>query len=128
MRFMNDYDIEHAFNRFDESVTPNRFALIKVVSRLADWANRNSDGWHSWPKPCRAASVAMSHIESRTSRENNEQEDVDISDAERVRALTPIKAFLTRQGASDADKREILFGLGPDETFVVEHFAIIHVS
>lgn len=108
MRFMNEYDLEVAYNRFWEGNTPNRFHLVLVVHRLRQWADENSDGWAHWPKPGRAASIAMSHIESRTNRENDQQEREDITDAEFRRALAPIKAFLTRQNVADEIRREIL--------------------
>lgn len=107
MRYMNDYDLESARRRFTQSSTPNRLGLVLVVSNLAEWADQNSDGWAYWPKPVRAAARAIEHIDSRTYRENQEQEANDISDAEMVAAVRPIKAFLTRQKVS-AEKREVI--------------------
>lgn len=101
-KFMNDYDLDNARLRFTRSSTPNRLALVMVVDLLREWTNSHSDGWAYWPKPVRAAQRAIELIESRTSRENDEQERVDITDAEMVAAVRPIKSFLTRQGV---DKR-----------------------
>lgn len=98
MRFMNDYDLGHAHRRFSDGGTPNRYYLVLTVDRLARWANDNSDGWAHWPKPARAANKAMALIESRTSRENDEQEANDATWLELRAALSPIKAFLTREG------------------------------
>lgn len=103
MKFMNEYDIEHALRRFDPNVTPNRYHLVLVVSNLRAWANHNSDGWAYWPKPCNAARTAIGHIESTTNRENNDRERNDISDSQLKAALTPIKSFLTRQGVPHSD-------------------------
>lgn len=108
MKFMNDYDIAFARTRFTRASKPNRLALALVVEHLAEWADNNSDGWAYWPKPCRAAEKAMSLIESRTNRENDEQERVDITDAEMQAAVRPIKAFLTREKVSAEDRELIL--------------------
>jgi hypothetical protein len=105
MLFMNEWDIETAVREFDPYVTPNRAQLAVVVSNLREWANRNSDGWCYWPKPCNAAKKAMGHIASTTNRENEERRRNDITDAQLKAALSPIKAFLTRQ---DADHAEVI--------------------
>jgi len=96
--YMNDYDLDIALRRFAQGRTPNRLRLTVVVPNLADWANDNSDGWAYWPKPARAAEKAMLLIQSTTYAENQEQESTDATDADVTSALTPIKAFLTRQG------------------------------
>lgn len=103
MHFMNDYDIEIAQHRFSEANTPNREKVADVVAKLAEWADNNSDGWHSWPKPCRAASKALDLIDPRTYAEIVEFEENDASDAEVKAAFRPIKAFLTRQGVAHSE-------------------------
>lgn len=102
---MNEYDIESARRRFTRAACPNRLALVMVVEHLATWTNENSDGWPYWSKPRNAARAAIRHIESRTWAENEAQERNDITDAEMLAAVRPIKAFLTRQHVS-ADRRE----------------------
>lgn len=104
---MNDYDLEIARRRFTRASKPNRLALVMVVDHLREWADDNSDGWAYWPKPRRAAEKAMTLIESRTSREDEEQERVDITDDEMHAAVRPIKAFLTREKVR-ADRVEII--------------------
>lgn len=106
MNYMNDYDLASAIQRFDAAEATNRLYVARTVSRLAEWADRNSDGWHSWPKPCRAAAKAIALIESRTWAENEAQEETDATDAEVKAALAPIKSFLTRQGANH---REVIY-------------------
>lgn len=107
MRYMNDYDIHNAVSRFTRASKPNRLALALVVRNLAEWADQHSDGWHSWPKPARAADKAMALIESRTNAENDEQERVDITDEQLLAAVKPIKAFLSRYQATP-EAREII--------------------
>ncbi len=99
MMFMNEWDIENAVNAFvlDDGPTPNLALLAQVVWHLADWANANSDGWHSWPKPCRAARKAQEILsEKQRQRYGRDVEDIDIATLKA--ACRPIKAFLTRQG------------------------------
>jgi hypothetical protein len=108
MLYMNDYDMDRAVSRFIRSSKPNRLALALVVRNLAEWANNNSDGWAYWPKPCNAAKAAMEHIQSTTYAANELQESQDITDAEVIAALRPIKAFLTRQGVSRETRECIL--------------------
>lgn len=93
---MNEWDLEYARRRFGRGSTPNRLALVLVVDALRFWADAHSDGWAYWPKPVRSAAKAIELIESRTNRENDEQERIDITDAEMFAAVRPIKAFLTR--------------------------------
>lgn len=99
MRYMNDYDLDHAVSRFTRASTPNRLALALTVRTLAEETDKVSDGWHSWSKPARAADKAMSMIESRTYAENQAQEAEDITDAELVAAMRPIRSFLTRHAS-----------------------------
>lgn len=107
MRFMNDYDIDQARRRYGRGETPNRLALAIVVDRLAEWANDNSDGWAYWPKPCRAAEKAIELIESTAYPEFERRQHEDITDAEMLAAVKPIKAFLASQKVP-AEQREII--------------------
>jgi hypothetical protein len=114
MQFMNEYDIDFALRRFLPygdivgSPTPNRARAAVVVNNLADWANQNSDGWVYWQKPRRAAQRLVAAVASTTNRANEEQERVDLTDAELSAAIRPIKAFLTRQNVPATERDEIL--------------------
>ena len=94
--FMNEYEIQEAYDRFQHQ--PNRHRVVDVVGRLADWANSNSDGWSSWPKPVRAAQRAIELISFSTWDQIQAARREDITEAEVTKALAPIKAFLTRHG------------------------------
>jgi hypothetical protein len=100
MTWMNDYDLDEAERRYDPGQTPNRAHLTATVSALRDWTNRNSDGWPYWSKPSRAAARAMGLIEATTWEETERRATEDATDAETKAALSPIKAFLTRQGVA----------------------------
>ena len=105
MRFMNDFDLQQAEQRFSRGNTPNRERVVHAVDRLREWADANSDGWAFWPKPVRAAAKAIDLIDSWTWAEREAQERHDATDAEVTAALRPIKAFLTRH---NADHTEVL--------------------
>jgi len=107
MKHMNDYDLAFARQRFIRASKPNRLGLVIMVERLAEWADENSDGWAYWSKPRQAAQSAIAHIESRTNRENDQQERYDISDRDLELAVRPVKAFLTRQKVP-ADRVELI--------------------
>ena len=95
MLFMNDWEIENALRRFNSDQTPNLAAGARALAALADWTNRNSDGWAYWPKPCRAAKSLQTLLQSV-----DRFDPADVSAADLNKALRPIKAFLTRQGVS----------------------------
>jgi len=107
MKFMNDYDLEYARQRFARASKPNRLALTLMVANLAEATNQVSDGWAYWPKPCRAAAKAIALIESTTNAANEAQEREDVTDAEMAAAVRPVKAFLTRhRQVFSAEQRE----------------------
>lgn len=95
---MNTWDIESALRRFDPSRTPNRAYLARVVDAMQDYANTHSDGWAYWPKPVNACRKAIELIDGGTTPERIRQEEQDATDAEVRAALSPIKAFFTREG------------------------------
>jgi hypothetical protein len=102
MLFMNDWDIENAMRRFHPDETPNLATGAHILAALANWTDHNSDGWCYWPKPVRAAKSLMTLLQAGEERYRNAYYDevADATAAELKRALSPIKAFLTRQGVS----------------------------
>jgi hypothetical protein len=69
------------------------------ASNLRDWADRNSDGWVYWPKPARSAAKLMELIEGDGTWRARDTVDERATPAAYRKALAPIKAFRTRQGA-----------------------------
>lgn len=104
MLFMNEYEIQDALRRVDPDVEPVLAEAVVAVANLAEWANRNSDGWCYWPKPCRAAKSLIEAIQAHQDWERSQyqhpRKGAEITPAALKRALAPIKAFLTRQGVS----------------------------
>ena len=98
--WMNEWDIDDAARYFvvrrDEF--PNLMRGAMVLHRLMVWTNNNSDGWPYWTKPGRASAKLQALVGDRRHRING-----DITEQELRKALTPIKAFLTRQGINHSD-------------------------
>jgi hypothetical protein len=83
--FYNDYDIENAVRRHASHLVLGR--ATRFLRQFADEANSHSDGWHSWPAPCRAAQQLIELIHRGHA-----------TDGDLKRALAPIKSFYTRRG------------------------------
>lgn len=92
--YMNEYDLDFAVERFSNCAL-RRYRVACVVRALADWTDRNSDGWAYWPKPARAAKRLMELLSSA-----DRWDPADVPESEVQRALIPVKAFLTRQGTT----------------------------
>ncbi len=97
MRFMNIYEIEDAVKRY--RIHPILGPATRTLDNLSWWANQNSDGWAYWPKPARAAAKLMELIERDGTNYYHSLQREDVTIAEYRKALAPIKAFRTRQGA-----------------------------
>ena len=104
MSWMNEYEIENALRVSAQYELPNLRRGAEVLSRLKDWTNSCSDGWPYWAKPGKAAAKLMDLIEPRMYRPHGE----DITEAELKAALSPVKAFLTRQGVEHTTKVRII--------------------
>jgi hypothetical protein len=113
--YMNEYDLDFAVERFSNCAL-RRYRVALVVQRLADWTDRNSDGWAYWPKPARAARRAMEQIQSTTHAENVRQEEGDLTEEGMTAVLRPIRAFMTRQinegRMTPAERTHILGDMG----------------
>ena len=97
MMFLNEFEVKNLAYAF-ESDTPNLQRLAKVLERLVNWTNRNSDGWPYWPVPARAAANLMEVLNSAYSEflKGNTVEDVTEEDVRDL--LRPVKSMLTRVG------------------------------
>lgn len=97
MRFMNQWDVENAVQRYSKH--PILGPATKTLENLVEWANSNSDGWAYWPKPARSAAKLMELIERDGTWQFRNGEREDVTAVEYRKALSPIKAFRTKQGA-----------------------------
>ncbi len=100
MRFMNEFDIDRARDRYRN--LPVLGAAVETLDNLVECANRTSDGWAYWPKPCRAAAKLMALIEGDGLDPNEVRfgRRPDATLAQLKAAYSPIKSFCTRTGRS----------------------------
>jgi hypothetical protein len=109
MKYMNDYDLHSARQRYGRGETPNRLALVLVVDSLREQTNLVSDGWPYWSPACRSAAKAIALIESTAYPEYERRQHEDITEAEMLAAVRPIKSFLTKhRHIFSAEQRELI--------------------
>lgn len=101
--WMNEYDIEESLRSTARNETPNLRKGAEILSNLKDWTNNHSDGWPHWQKPSRSATKLMDLLHAARYSNGYGYEDHDITEADLKKALSPIKAFLTRQGVDHAE-------------------------
>ena len=96
MLLMNEYEVHEASRLYYGHLILR--PATQTLGALVDWANRNSDGWAYWPKPCRAARALQELIgDTRAYLDDPERADVTVEQLKR--AYRPLRAFATRQGA-----------------------------
>lgn len=102
---LNQFEVEHAEQQlaWSNDFGPNMATAVETLSRLVEWTNSHSDGWAYWSKPTAASKKLQQLIHDRLFGAWDKRTGEDISDAELKAALTPIKSFLTRQGAELAE-------------------------
>ena len=93
MIFLNEYEVENYLHMFDPQEQPNLDYCARALAALMDWTNSESDGWPYWQKPLKASARLSALLHDHRYVE----EDVTVAEAKR--AMTPVKAFLTRHGA-----------------------------
>lgn len=102
MSWMNEWEIDQAGAWLTED-QPNLIRVANALVRLKDWTNANSDGWPYWRKPAQAAAKLMDllHAAEVTYWRGGTVPDITTQDV--TKALRPVKAFLTREGADWAE-------------------------
>lgn len=105
MLYLNDYDIATAQQAFGDADTPNLSAAAQTLANLAQWANENSDGWPYWSAPKTAAKALMIQIQHSLTEYHRGGVVDDTTGPHLNKCYTPVKAFLTKQGA---DWRDII--------------------
>lgn len=91
--WMNQPEIEWAAQQHHEC--PNVRKGVHLLLRLMQSVNAQSDGWHSWPAPAKAADKLMTLLQSVGNL--NYGTHGTISDADFRKAVAPIKSMVTRQ-------------------------------
>lgn len=99
--WMNQIEITGAFrSRHD---CPNVSRGVRLLHRLMESVNSQSDGWHSWPAPARAADKLM--VLLKTAGNLQYGTSGTITDAQLRAAISPIRRMVTVQ-----DKKQKGFG------------------
>lgn len=91
MLFMNTWEIDEAVQRHRND--PVLSKATKLLADLRDLADSVSDGWCYWTAPCRAARQLQEIIQTASKGLGAKKPTA----AELKKAITPIKAFLTRE-------------------------------
>jgi hypothetical protein len=93
--WMNGADIEILHQNINQHTCPNVRKAVRLLYALMEATNNQSDGWHSWPKPGRAANKLMDLI--RTTGNIWYALHGTISDADLKKAITPIRRLATTE-------------------------------
>lgn len=96
--WMNSADITGAFQARHEC--PNVTKGVRLLYNLKESVNCQSDGWHSWPAPGKAAEKLMDLL--RTAGNLPYGTRGTITDAQLKAAITPIRRMVTTQKANQA--------------------------
>ncbi len=99
MFFINQWEAQEMRALAERSGMQNAAKAQVVLERLIVWANSNSDGWHSWPKPARAAKNLQEALAARFQGPVSERVRDDLTASELRKVFSPVKAFLTRENA-----------------------------
>jgi hypothetical protein len=95
--YLNDYEVEDAERVFHLDGHGNLYRAASIVHALMDYANDNSDGWHSWQAPRKAAKKLIEQVDYSRREYLHGRLFGDINEADLKRLTTPVKAFLTRE-------------------------------
>ena len=94
MLFMNTWEVDEARRMWQGH--PVLSKATQLLADLRDIVDANSDGWHSWAAPCRAAKKLQELIQSARPACNNTFTGAEVTEAQLKKAITPIKSFYTR--------------------------------
>lgn len=86
MRYMNEWDIQEAVQRYSDHPVLGKATRFLVDFR--DEVNSHSDGWAYWRQPVNAAAKLMALFD----------EPDAVTEKDFTRALGPIRSFMTRRG------------------------------
>jgi hypothetical protein len=89
---MNEYEIERYASQF--RLHPILGPATQTLVNLVEWVNASSDGWPYWRKPAQAAAKLMGLVSTLP---GDDPERAEVTEAQYKAALTPLKAFRTRQ-------------------------------
>ena len=96
MLFMNEYEIDEAVRRHTHD--PILAEATRFLQEFKNEVNAHSDGWAYWQPAIRSAKQLMTLIS--VAQRNPQWDEIDLETKETMflRALFPIKSFMTRRG------------------------------
>lgn len=96
--FWNQAEIEAASS--SPHACPNVRKGVRLLLRLMQSVNDQSDGWHSWPAPSRSAEKLQALLQTAGNVPYGTRGT--ISEADLKKAIAPIRAMVTREKAKQA--------------------------
>jgi hypothetical protein len=109
LRFMNSYDIEEAVAILARDPVLGKAA--RFLKEFKEEVDSHSDGWAYWRPPVAAAAKLMQIVQAGVAKARGyarEEADIDTSEQAIARAMSPIKAFMTRRGNAAGMKMPVL--------------------
>jgi hypothetical protein len=92
MLFMNEWDIEEAVNRFRQH--PTLGPAARFLRDFKNEVNSHSDGWPYWSPPVHACKQLIQLFPSNPYQPVSKE----VTRKDVLKALAPIKSFMTRRG------------------------------
>jgi hypothetical protein len=89
MKFMNDYDVAMAAQRFTHPESA-QYKAVRILQAHIEIVDNNSDGWAHWKAPVAAAKQLMELIERRDAPPQS------LAHFYLKKAITPLRAFYTK--------------------------------
>lgn len=96
---MNQHEIEWAASRHHDC--PNVRTGLRLLSRLVEAVNRQSDGWAYWPAPSRACEKLIALLQDAGNLDHGTRGR--ITDAELKYAIAPIRKMAKEQQKKQAE-------------------------
>jgi hypothetical protein len=98
--YLNESEVEDCERVFHLDGHVNLYRGAQVVHALMDYADDHSDGWAYWVAPRNAAANLITTLDDSRRRHLRGRRIADITGDDLTRLLSPVKAFLTREGVS----------------------------
>lgn len=92
--WMNQSEIEYAYSR--THACPNVRKGVRLLYKLMQAVNAQSDGWPYWKAPAKAAEPLMDLLQAKAGKLHYDTRGT-ITDAELAKVIRPIKAMVTKQ-------------------------------
>ena len=96
--WMNEYEIQEAARDFPQNTALGKAA--RFLQEFVEQVNSHSDGWPYWKQPGRAAGQLMDILYNARMNRMRGEGAAQVDDKMILKALAPIKSFMTRRGTA----------------------------